>query len=1048
MYLKKLTYLLLLLFLWTSTLLASPTKEAILTLDTIGHIGKIRDIIVSKSGDIISASTDKTIRVWDSKTGKEKRKILGQIGVGNRGVIYAIALSNDEKYLAVGGYLGGGQIRLYNYQSGKLLALLRSHTSTVIDLNFSKDGHYLLSSSADKTVKIWNMNSIENNPLLETISFHKDFVYAVAFTSENNIVSAGYDNTIALHSLSGTLLKSYTHNKKLQYIAIKENTIATSGDGDEILLFDNTLRLKQKIKNKIKPSGLAYSPNESYLIVGSGGYAFNDIKKQDILFPFNINIYDAKNNYKKISSLDNKHSNTANVVGFIDDRTAVSAGGGSNEIYVWDIFNSTVKTKIIGQGGSFHSVGIEGDIIGFRYSWMTAKKYSSFTKSLNLKTLEFFNTVDPAILSSINSKGLSVSKGGPYGYSNATLNIEEKKISITRNPSNGMRHRCYGWYKNYIISGGDFGQLEIYDHNGQSVANLIGHTGKIVSIALYGDTLVSASEDLTIKLWDLKQITKRLKIKIMKVVRNSLANKSGLQVNDQIISINQHRFRSRKQFNKYLSQKNKKFVFQVLRDGKELNVTINKLQGPIGFYTQYTINPIVSLFIDDNNEWVLWTQDGFFNASKDGTKYIGYHINQGSNKEAEYVGVDALYSTFYRPDLILKALKGEDLSKYAKNINIENLLQDGFAPEVHILTKTQKTKKQDFEIKVQVCPKEKGGYDNLALTINDIPVQVIDTGRALKIKKKSKRDDCFIYNQTISLMSGKNTIGFKATNKAGNIESKVDTIELTFDNTQLKQQIKTRLAKVVADDKINDLHILAIAVNKYQDKELQLNYSIHDATQMLNTIQDVGKPLFNKVHTYKLFDKAVTKSNIKKAFKNIKSSRDDVFLLYIAGHGITDQYNGNYYYIPFDFINKDDKEAVQMQGIGQQDFMIGLSNITALKSLVLLDTCDSGSFVEADMQKTTTNRLAKATGRATISASSKSQVALEGFKEHGVFTYTLLEALKGKGYNADNQISTNELSDYVETTLPNRTFLKWGYRQIPQKSMYGVDFILGEKIDK
>lgn len=1045
MYLKKLTYLLLLLLLWTSTLFASPTKEAILTLDTVGHIGKIRDIIVTKSGDIISASTDKTIKVWDSITGKEKRKILGQIGVGNGGVIYAIALSNDEKYLAVGGYLGGNKIRLYNYQNGKLVAILKSHTSTIIDLNFSKDGHYLVSSSADKTVKIWDMNSLQNNPLFETISFHTNFVYAVAFTSENNIVSAGYDNIIALHSVSGKLLKSYTHNEKLQYIAIKDNTIAASGYGDQILLFDNNLSLKQKIKNKIKPSGLSYSPNERYLIVGSGGYAFNDIKKRDILFPFNINIYDAKNNYKKISSLDNKHSNTANAVGFIDDRTAVSAGGSSNEIYVWDIFNSTVKTKIIGQGGSFSSVGIDGDVVGFRYSWMTVKKYSSFTKSLSLKTFEFFNKVDSSILGHINSKGLSHSKGGPYGYSSATLNIEGKNISITRNTSNGMRHTCYGWYKNYIISGGDFGHLEIYDSNGQSVANLVGHTGKIVSIALDGDTLVSASEDLTIKVWDLKQITKRLKIKVMKIVRNSIAHKSGLKVNDQIISIDQHKFRSRKQFNKYLSQKNKKFVFTILRNGKEFNVTINKSQGPMGFFTQYTINPIVSLFIDDNNEWVLWTQDGFFNASKNGTKYIGYHINQGPNKEAEYVSVDALYKTFYRPDLIQKALKGEDLSEYSKNINIEKLLKDGLAPEVNILTKTKNTKTQDINVKVQVCPKEKGGYDNLALTINDIPVQVIDTGRALKIKKKSKRDDCFTYDQTISLASGKNTIGFKATNKAGNIESKVDTIEVTFDDTQLKQQIKTRLAKAGVDDKINDLHILAIAVNKYQDKELQLNYSINDATQMLNTIQDVAKPLFNKVHTYKLFDKEVTKLNIKKAFKDIKSKRDDVFLLYIAGHGITDQYNGNYYYIPFDFINKDDEKAVQNQGVGQQDFMLGLSNITALKSLVLLDTCDSGSFVEADMQKTTTNRLAKATGRATISASSKSQVALEGFKEHGVFTYTLLEALKGKGYKDDNQITTNELSDYVEDILPNRTFEKWGYRQIPQKSMYGVDFNIGVK---
>ena len=52
---------------------STPTKtEAILKLNTKGHTDKITDIIVTKSGDIISASDDKTIRVWD----KNKREIL------------------------------------------------------------------------------------------------------------------------------------------------------------------------------------------------------------------------------------------------------------------------------------------------------------------------------------------------------------------------------------------------------------------------------------------------------------------------------------------------------------------------------------------------------------------------------------------------------------------------------------------------------------------------------------------------------------------------------------------------------------------------------------------------------------------------------------------------------------------------------------------------------------------------------------------------------------------------------------------------------------
>jgi hypothetical protein len=686
-----------------------------------------------------------------------------------------------------------------------------------------------------------------------------------------------------------------------------------------------------------------------------------------------------------------------------------------------------------GVGAVVWSVGINGDKI----SWgntdpcptctSLGNKQGTLQRSIDLTNFKISkNTNGFKRISTTNGQySLVHAKGGDYGLDDAVLKIKKNGITkkqIVKNGQTGLRHNTYGWYKDYILSGGTHGRLKVYDKKGLEVASLVGHSGEIWALGVDGNRVVSGSDDQTIMIWDLSNLESMKK----EFVTHEWFDKS---------------------WKDWIKQSFDDLDITEQEDIEKLYKRLVKAKDPDAkmLLIPPKIYPILNLFVTNDNNYVAWSNEGFFDASKDAGQYIGYHINQGDEKEAEYVAVDSLYDTFYRPDLIQKALQGDSLEYYSKNINIKSLLTNGLAPEVHILTKKTNTKKSDLDLKVQVCQKGNGGFDNLSLLINGVPVSIIGTSRALKLKKKSKRDDCFVYNQTITLASGVNNIGFKATNKAGNIESNIDTIEVVYDDSNAKNELKNKLAKLSIDENTNDLHILAIGVNEYEDDTLKLRYSINDATKMLETIQNVSKPLFNKVHTYKLFDTKVTKETIKEMFESIQSTRDDVFLLYIAGHGITDKYNGNYYYIPYNFEINNDKNAVQKQGVGQKELMYGLSKITALKSLVLLDTCNSGSFVEANIQKTTTNRLSRATGRATLSASSSSQVAYEGYHGHGVFTYTLIEALKGEGYNDDNKITINELSSYVQEILPSRTIKKWGYKQTPQSSIYGVDFNIGKK---
>jgi len=45
----------------------------------------------------------------------------------------------------------------------------------------------------------------------------------------------------------------------------------------------------------------------------------------------------------------------------------------------------------------------------------------------------------------------------------------------------------------------------------------------------------------------------------------------------------------------------------------------------------------------------------------------------------------------------------------------------------------------------------------------------------------------------------------------------------------------------------------------------------------------------------------------------------------------------------------------------------------------------------------------------------------------------------------EGQITVNSLVFFVEESLPELTMKKWGYEQIPQKSLVGEDFAIGAK---
>ncbi len=967
MSLKKLIPVFILIFLAfeaSARQTSNQDLKPILQIDSQGHQAMVKEAMFTNDGkQLVSVSNDKTVRVWDVASGRLLRTIRGQISTGHGGKLFAAALSPDNRWLAVGGWLDKAkgydldqlaQIRILDFHSGKLVRRLTGHKSVIESLTFGPDSRTLISGSADDTAILWDVST---GKILSHLKGHTNDVYAVDISPDGWRVATGADDdTIRLwNARSGELIKELTgHTDDIPDVAF-------TPDGRYLLSgsFDKSIRLwdaqdgsfiKVLATQDHRVESLSISSDSSMVLTGHGDGGSG-----------NVNRVFAIPSGKPITKFT-KHDGVVVATAWAPEGNLVaSAGGDKKPIYLWDATSGKVKQHIEGAGSSIWHVGFSGDKIGWGQTWTssTIKGQGKLTHQFDLNQRSLKPLKSDANWRKASLKAGSISIDTQNGNIHSTLLIKKNgniEHRITRKPSDGDDHRSLTLNPagTLAFTGASFGVLSSYStRTGKKVHDFVGHTGDVWAVATSADGrfLISGSGDQTVRLWDIE-----------------------------------------------------------------------------------TGENLLTIFHGSDDDWVAWTPEGFFDASANGAKYIGYHLNRGWDKAADYVSVEQLYSAFYRPDLVQRKLAGEDLSQFAETIDVNKVLAGGMPPTVEILSpKTnQRLKKRDVTLSYQLCD-QGGGIGSTQLRLNGIVIGSSGKDRGLKRKKNGKSSgQCLEQKRLISLQPGKNDISLSAFNSNGEIESRPTHINLSYKGTAKRP----------------DLHVLALAVDNYRDGDLQLKYSKKDANALVGKLKQGGKKLFGKVHTYNLYDDEVRLEKVDKMFDQIskKARPEDVFVLYVAGHGVTNKADGNYYYLPVNFRYTSD-EAVAEQAISNDFFQQNLAKIKAQKSLVLLDTCNSGAFsnirTRGIEEKTAVARLVKATGRATIMASSRDQVALEGYKGHGVFTWSLLQAMDGKGYGGDNKLTINDLADYVEETLPELTYQKYGYEQVPQRSLQGMNFPLG-----
>jgi WD40 repeat protein len=142
----------------TASVWDAVTKEELLRLR--GHTLAVTDLAFSPDGrSLITVSADTTAKIWEVGPGSEEFALEWAVAdpISLLRVDPVVAISANGKRLATDG--PANTARILDLTTGKLLSVLRGHSSAVLGVALSSDGSHLATSSWDRTAKLWDLSS-------------------------------------------------------------------------------------------------------------------------------------------------------------------------------------------------------------------------------------------------------------------------------------------------------------------------------------------------------------------------------------------------------------------------------------------------------------------------------------------------------------------------------------------------------------------------------------------------------------------------------------------------------------------------------------------------------------------------------------------------------------------------------------------------------------------------------------------------------------------------------------------------------------------------
>ena len=775
-----------------------------------------------------------------------------------------------------------------------------------------------------------------------------------------------------------------------------------------------------------------------------------------------------------LRSINENESNISGL-GFNSTGTGISSVGLDNRVKFWNFDAGRLNGSLKGNDNP----AIFNAFLHLPLLTVYANAFTSwiFTKSFILKNYESLNSMDMS-----NDNRLIAAGGTGYrsGYFYNLLYPRMIPVHIIDNESQKIKGKLQGHYisvdalafntdntllasaghdykmtgKTILESGkgsgmksyNEINSVKIWDLKKEIFLAAFENKSPVSSIcfASLSDSMLFADKDKNVVLFDYKNnLTSRIQEGTGPLL--FLSSDKNLLFQDPGYSMKLVDLPSNSVLKEFKGHSDKITSAVLINDGKRLFTA--GWDGTLRLWDVARGTEIVSFYAINENDFLVKTPDNYYFATKDAVKEIGFTSGM---KFYPFEQFDLKYN---RPDLVLRQIgnASEELLEAYNRAYQKRLKKSGFTEEMlssdfhvpEIMIENSEaiepvTSNGNLVLKISAID-TKYPIDRINVWINDVAI----FGRN-GIDKRSLGKQALAETIDIKMAAGINKIQVSAMNQKG-AESLKEIIEVSYDAPRMKP----------------DLYLIALGVSKYSDNRFDLSYASKDAADISGLFRK-DTTIFRNINIKTLTDEQVTLASMDEIRSFVrKAGRDDVVMLFIAGHGLLDE-NLDYYFGTHDM----DFNDPSGKGIIYDDIEDLFDGITALKKILFMDTCFSGEVdkEEVELAQATNTEfgnvtfraagsgvrvkeafgaqntseimkelftdIRKGTGSTIISSAGGAEFAMEGSQwKNGLFTFCVLNGINKKAadLNKDGEIMLSELQDYVRANVSNLS----GGRQVP-----------------